>query len=95
LKKSAFHTSGVGRTKWKGTTTTIYCGNTSSGEHSISSRKKSRRKSSWSPAASIFCQQSTISNKAEVPTLTKTCIHRIHNSMKAMAIFRGAPNYSG
>jgi hypothetical protein len=40
LKKSAFHTTGVGRTKIKGATTTIYCSHTSSGEHSISSRKK-------------------------------------------------------
>jgi hypothetical protein len=38
--KSAFHTTGVGRTKRKGATTTIYCSHTSSGEHSISSRKK-------------------------------------------------------
>jgi hypothetical protein len=40
IEKSAFHTAGVGRTKGKGATTTIYCSNTSSGEHSISSRKK-------------------------------------------------------
>jgi hypothetical protein len=39
-EKSAFHTTGVGRTKRKGATTTIYCSNTSSGKHSISTRKK-------------------------------------------------------
>jgi hypothetical protein len=94
-KKSAFHTTGVGRTKRKGATTTIYCSNTSSGKHSISSRKKRRRKSSWSPATSIFCQRGTISNKAKVPTLSETCIQRIHNSTKTMAIFCGPPNHSG
>jgi hypothetical protein len=40
LKKSAFHTTGVGRTKGKVAITTIYCSNTSSDEHSVSSRKK-------------------------------------------------------
>jgi hypothetical protein len=40
----------------KGAATTVYCSNTSSGEHSISSRKKLRGKSSWSPEASIFRQ---------------------------------------
>jgi hypothetical protein len=52
----------------------IYRSNTSSGEHSISSQKERRRKSSWSPEASIFRQRSTISNKAKVPTLPETCI---------------------
>jgi hypothetical protein len=40
LKKVLFHTTSVGRTKRKGAIATIYCSNTSSGEHSISSRKK-------------------------------------------------------
>jgi hypothetical protein len=79
----------------KGAITTIYCSNTSSGEHSISSQMKRGRKSSWSPAATIFFQRGTISNKAKVPALPETCIQRIHNSTKTTAIFCGAPNHSG
>jgi hypothetical protein len=39
-KKSAFHTTSVGRTERKGATTTIYRGHTSSSEHGASSRAK-------------------------------------------------------
>jgi hypothetical protein len=40
LKKSAFHTAGVGRTKGKRAIITLYCSNASCGEHSIRSQKK-------------------------------------------------------
>jgi hypothetical protein len=95
LKKSALHTAGVGRTKGKRAVTTVYCSHTSSGKHSISSREKQRRKGARSPEAGIFPQRSTISNKAEIPALSKACIQRIHNNTKATAIFHGASNHSG
>jgi hypothetical protein len=40
LKKSAFHTTGVGRTERKRATITIYRSHTSSGKHGTSSRAK-------------------------------------------------------
>jgi dsDNA-binding SOS-regulon protein len=33
--------------------------------------------------------------KQRYPALSKTCIKRIHNSMKATGIFRGVSNHSG
>jgi dsDNA-binding SOS-regulon protein len=43
----------------------------------------------------IFPQRSTISNKAEIPALSKACIQRIHNSTQATTIFHGASNHCG
>jgi hypothetical protein len=95
LKKSAFHTTGVGRTKGKGATTTIYCSNTSSGEHCIGSRKKRGRKSTWSLTTSVFCQRGTISNKAKVSALSETRIQCFYNSTETTIVFYGPPNHSG
>jgi hypothetical protein len=81
--------------KEKRTATTIYRSHTSSGKHGISSQEKRRRKGARSQEAGIFPQRSIISNKAEVTTLSKACIQRIHNIMKVTAIFRGASNHSG
>jgi hypothetical protein len=81
--------------KEKRAATTVYCSRTSSGKHSISSRKKRRRKGARSPKAGVFPQRSTTSNKAKIPALSKACIQRIHNSTKAMAVFYGASNHSG
>jgi hypothetical protein len=53
-EKSAIHTTSIGRTKRKRTTTTIYRSHTSSGKHGTSSWAKWRMKGARSPAAGIF-----------------------------------------
>jgi hypothetical protein len=73
-EKSAFHTTSVGRTERKGSTATVYRGHTSSGEHGAGSRAKGRREGTWSTVTSILPQQSPITNKTEVPALSKACI---------------------
>jgi hypothetical protein len=60
--------------KEKRAATTVYCSHTSSGKNSISSREKRRRKGARSPEAGILPQQITISNKAEIPALSKARI---------------------
>jgi hypothetical protein len=95
-KKSAFHTTSVGRTKRKKAITTIQRRYIPGGEHGVSSRTKQRREGARSPATSILPQGSFITIKtAALPTLPKTCIQRIHNSMKVTAVFHGASSHSG
>jgi hypothetical protein len=57
--------------------------------------RSEEEKSPWRPEASIFHQQSVVSNKTKVPALSEVGIQCLHNRMKTTIVLCGAPNYSG
>jgi hypothetical protein len=90
-QKDAFHTTGVGRTKRKGATTTIYCSNTSSGEHSIGSRNKRRRKSSWSQRPVYFVSEVLSPTKQRYPHYQKLAYNVFTTTRKLWQYFAVHP----